>query len=385
MKTKGRSCSTPSGSPRRSRTRTSRGSWPSERARSRNAAGSPSVPRGPRGWSRSATGGRSPSTTAACSSGSTSGGRSEPSPRSGRAELGGGEPGDELGDVIVSPRRDLERKRMADAVRDPHLRERQLFAPPSVGRGDHPVLVAPQDERGDLAELGQPTVDPYAPLLATGEERTRLVPAPGLVGPDDRARGERARACPRPVPDKPRDESGVIATATPHEEAAYRRRPQHARSEEGAAEEWDAVQLVDPVQRDAEPDRRDKDEAAHELGSADGEVHRDAATERVSKDERGRDPELRDDTGDVLGKLDDVRVGGFERGPDCEAGKVDDVDGPSQPAESPDLWRQRAPVGGDSRKDDGMRCCAAAPGRDAEAVSLTRGHLHPHAPKNCKG
>ena len=121
-----------------------------------------------------------------------------------------------------------------------------------------------------------------------------------------------------------------------------------------------------------------------------GEVHRDATAERVAQEERGRDLKIRDDARHVIGELYDVRVRCFERRRQGESGEVDDVDGPAQPAESSDLWREPAPVGGDSRKNHGMGSCAAAPGggppdgegspgRHAEAVSLARGHLHPHA------
>src|SRR5439155_916099 len=168
--------------------------------------------------------------------------------------------------------------------------ERQLLATPRVARGDHAILVAPEDERRDLAQLRQWTVDPDPKLLAARQECSRLAPAPRLIGPDDRARRECAR---------------TRARAMTHE-------------------------------------------------------------------------------------LYDVRVRCFERRRQGESGEVDDVDGPAQPAESSDLWREPAPVGGDSRKNHGMGSCAAAPGggppdgegspgRHAEAVSLARGHLHPHA------
>jgi hypothetical protein len=137
------------------------------------------------------------------------------------------------------------------------------------------------------------------------------------------------------------------------------------------------------VQRDSEPDWRDQNEPTYELGVTNGEVHRNAAAERVAQDERGRDLKTRHDARDVIGELDDIGVGRFERWPERETGEIDDVDGPSQAAQGPDLRRERAPVGGDSRKDDRVRWCAAAPGRHAEAVSLTRGHTHPHVLKDC--
>ena len=133
------------------------------------------------------------------------------------------------------------------------------------------------------------------------------------------------------------------------------------------------------MQGDAEPDRRDEGQAADELRVTHGEVHRDAAAERVAEEKRGRDLKARDDARHVIGELHDVRVRCLEGGPQGESGEVDDVDGPAQPAEGPDLWREAPPVGGDSRKNHGMRSCPAAPGRDAEAVSVTRGYLHPHA------
>src|SRR5713101_6821629 len=168
---------------------------------------------------------------------------------------------------------------MPDPTNDVDLRERQLFAAPGVGCRDHPVLVTPQDQRGDRAELREGTVDADAELLPAGQERSRLTPAPRLVRPDDRARGERARACPESMTDEPRDESRVIPPTAPNEDPPDRGRAQHARPEKRATEEGNAVQLVDPVQRDTETDRSDEDEPAHELRMTDGEVHRDAAAE----------------------------------------------------------------------------------------------------------
>ena len=107
-------------------------------------------------------------------------------------------------------------------------------------------------------------------------------------------------------------------------------------------------------------------------------MHRDTAAERVPENERGRDPKARQHPRNVIGELHDGRVGGPERRRERKAGEIDDVNGPSQAPKGPDLWCEPAPVSGDSGKNDGVRSCAATPGRDAEAVPITRGDMHPH-------
>src|SRR5207247_2346825 len=200
------------------------GSLLSARAAYLNVAGSRSAPRAPRGSSPNATGARLRWTTAACSSGSPRGDRSGARPLSGRSGLGGGEARDELSDVIVRPPSDLERKRVTDAMRDPHLRERQLLATPRVARGDHAILVAPEDERRDLAQLRQWTVDPDPKLLAARQECSRLAPAPRLIGPDDRARRECARTRARAMTHEPCDEPLIVPSTAADEDAPGRRR-----------------------------------------------------------------------------------------------------------------------------------------------------------------
>ena len=103
------------------------------------------------------------------------------------------------------------------------------------------------------------------------------------------------------------------------------------------------------MQRYAETDRSDQDEPAHELGVADGEVHRDAAAERVAENKGRRDLKTSHNARDVVGELDDIRVGRFESRSEREPGQIDDMDGPSQTAKGPNLWREPAPVGGDPR------------------------------------
>jgi hypothetical protein len=132
------------------------------------------------------------------------------------------------------------------------------------------------------------------------------------------------------------------------------------------------------VERNAEPDRRDEHEPAHELGMPYREVHGDAPAERVAENQGRRDPKAGHGARDVVGELRDVRVGRLQRRAKREAGQIDHMHRPAKMAKGADLGRERAPVGGDPRKDDRVRRCAAAPTRHAEAVSITRGHLHPH-------
>src|SRR5207247_2099446 len=89
-----------------------------------------------------------------------------------------------------------------------------------------------------------------------------------------RPRRDRARAGTQAVTDEPRDEPRVTTPTAPDEDPPDRRRAQHAWPKKSATQKRNAVQLVDPMQRYAETDRSDQDEPAHELGVADGEVHR---------------------------------------------------------------------------------------------------------------
>ena len=116
------------------------------------------------------------------------------------------------------------------------------------------------------------------------------------------------------------------------------------------------------MQRHAEPDRGNEHEPTHKLRMANREVHRDAAAERVAENERRRDRKARQHARNVIGELRNRRVRRPERRREREAGEIDDVDGPSQAAKRPDLGRESAPVSGNSRKNDCMRWCAAAPG-----------------------
>src|SRR5256885_2402640 len=107
---------------------------------------------------------------------------------------------------------------------------------------------------------------------------------------------------------------------------------------------------------------------------ANGEVHGDAATERVPENERRRDRKTSHDARNVVGELQDIRVGSFQRRSEREAGQIDDMHRPAEVPKRSDLRSEPAPVGGDPRKNDRVRWCAATPGRDAEAVSLARGY-----------
>src|SRR5256885_14184778 len=99
---------------------------------------------------------------------------------------------------------------------------------------------------------------------------------------------------------------------------------------------------------------------------ADGEMHGDAAAERVAENERRRDREPGDDARDVVGELTNIRVRRLQRGAEREPRQVDDVNGPAQVSEGPDLRREPSPVGGDTGQNDRVRWCAAAPGGNAE-------------------
>src|SRR5207245_1892939 len=92
--------------------------------------------------------------------------------------------------------------------------------------------------------------------------------------------------------------ASVAAGAPPaaaDQEAAERRSPQDARPQEQPPQERDAVELVDPVERDPERRGGDQDEAGHELGPAKREVKCDPAAQRMAEHERPRDRERFDD------------------------------------------------------------------------------------------
>src|SRR2546425_7381562 len=193
---------------------------------------------------------------------------------------------------------------MADPVGDPYLGERQHQAALRVRGGDHAILIAPQHERRDRAELAQAAIDAEAELLAAGkDQRPRLVPPPRLVGPHDGPRRERALASLRAVAYEPRDETGVTAPAASDQGAADEGGARHrARPEQGSPDERQAIELVDPVQRTTERHRSDQDEPPYELRPPKREMQRHPAAERMPEHERGRDREIGDDARNVIGE-----------------------------------------------------------------------------------
>src|SRR2546425_8380385 len=138
---------------------------------------------------------------------------------------------------------------MAGPWGDPLLGERQPQAALRVRGGDHAILIAPQHERRDRAELIQATIDAEAELLASGKaQRPRFVPPPRLVGPHDGPRRERALASLRAVAHEPRHETRVAALAASDQGTADESGARHhARPEQGSPDQRQAIELVDPV------------------------------------------------------------------------------------------------------------------------------------------
>ena len=81
----------------------------------------------------------------------------------------------------------------------------------------------------------------------------------------------------------------------------------------------------------------------------------------------------------------DVRVLRLQRRRECEARKIDDVHGPAETAQAPDLRGERAPVGRKPRDDERMRWSSAAPACHPEAVPVARRDMHLHGHHLCNG
>src|SRR5205814_4836320 len=139
-----------------------------------------------------------------------------------------------------------------------------------------------------------------------GEDRAYSLPRPRLVAPDDRAMRERAVPCFHAVTNKAPDEARVVPAPASDEEPTDGRRLEDRGAEECAAEQRDAVQLVDPVERHTQRGGRDEDQAVNEVRLPQGEVERDAPAERVPEHPGVFDPQVRGDRRDVRGELPDA-------------------------------------------------------------------------------
>src|SRR5712691_1096764 len=164
--------------------------------------------------------------------------------------------------------------------------------------------------------------------------------------------------------DEPRHETWLRALAAADQEPPDRRRTKDAAwLQERTPKERETVELVDPVQRNAQADGSDEDEPADALWVPEREVHRHATAERVPDHERTRDREVFRDAGDVSGEAVDGRISRAERRTQRETGQIDDVDGAAKPAEQADLRCEGPPVRREAGKDDAVRRGSRAPGR----------------------
>src|SRR5882672_4512665 len=172
----------------------------------------------------------------------------------------------------------------------------EVAATHRVTRADHAILVAPQHERRYVAQLTQTIPDRERGLLAARrDDHQHPAPQRRLIGPHDRARGQRALARLVPVADQHADERVVLTTQAADEEASNESAlPGAPWIEQRAADERQAIELVDPMQRATECRGCDQHEAVYELGSAEREVQRHATAERVADDHSALDAKLID-------------------------------------------------------------------------------------------
>jgi hypothetical protein len=288
-------------------------------------------------------------------------------------------------DVIVGPSGDLERERMADAGGDPDFRMGQLAKAPCVRDRDHAILISPEEQDRDRAEIAKATVDADAHLLSPRKERAHASPASRLIRPDHRSVRERASPRVAAVANKPPHEPLILAACAAHEEAPDVRGFEERRPQQRASEQRHAIELVDPVKRLPERGRRDEHETGDEIRPRQRQVERHRPAERVTDEERAIDAEVMRDARDVVGELIDARVSRTQRRSQRESRKIDDMHGPAKTPKHPDLWRECAPVGGQTGDHERVGWGSAAPGRDAEPVRFTLGDAHLHARLLCNG
>ena len=163
----------------------------------------------------------------------------------------------------------------------------------------------------------------------------------------------------------------VVVAPRPADEETPQERAGAAfvRTQQRAPDERHAVQLVGPEHRAAEARRRDEHETRDGGRLPKRDLERDAATERVTEEDRALDPELAHNVQHHVRKLRETGVRLSQRRREAEAGELDDMCRVAEGAERASLWCERYGGCAHAGKQDRVRTHRRTAGLDPDPVS----------------